>query len=201
MKSFIGTVLGPLLRLKILSLRPPERRWARYLLAAFSGALVIATATALVVTFSPDNYTSRWTLILPGSGSEASLFLQGIGQASSNSASPYASISRSPQVNYREIVASDTVLSLAAEIAEMSSAEFGKPRVKLVQQSSLMSFSISGESAPLAQVKAQAINAALRRTLDRLRSNELSLREQGLRSAMDSYSKRMTNARADLLEH
>ncbi|MBT8086612.1 MAG: hypothetical protein KJO46_01195, partial [Gammaproteobacteria bacterium] len=39
------------------------------------------------------------------------------------------------------------------------------------------------------------------RTLDRLRSNELSLREQGLRSAMDSYSKRMTNARADLLEH
>ena len=154
LRPFIGKLFGPLLRLKVLSLRPPERRWSRYLLAALAGLLLIWSAAAAVLSFSPDNYTSRWTLILPGSGSEASLFLQGIGQASSNSASPYASISRSPQVNYREIVGSDTVLMLAADLAEMTVAEFGKPRVKLIQQSSLMSFSISGDTAEQAQTKA-----------------------------------------------
>lgn len=201
LRSFVGRLFGPLLRLKILSLRPPARRWSRYLLAALAGVIVIWGAAATVLTLSPESFTSRWTLILPGSGSEASLFLQGIGQASSNSASPYASISRSPQVNYREIVGSDTVLALAAELSDMTVAQFGKPRVKLIQQSSLMSFSISGDSAERAQLKARAINEALLLTLERLRSNEMALREAGLQSAMDNYSRRMKNARTALLEH
>jgi len=200
-RSFFGKLLGPLLRLPVFSLRPPRRRLQRYALTAFVGISIIVLATWLVLRLTPSSYTSRWTLILPGSGSEANLILQGIGQASSNSASPYASISRSPRVNYREIVMSDTVLSLAAEIAGMSQAEFGRPRIKLVQQSSLMSFSISAVSPELAQLKAVAVNSALRQTLDRLRSDELALRETGMRSAMDSYSDRMRTVRAALLQH
>lgn len=201
MRSLLGRLLGPLLRLRVLSLRPPRGRPQRYMVVALAGVAVIALCASLVLKLSPSVYTSRWTLILPGSGSEANLVLQGIGQASSNSASPYASISRSPRVNYREIVMSDTVLSLAAGIADIPPPEFGRPRVKLVQQSSLMSFSISGDSSELAQRKADAVNAALRQTLDRLRSDELALRESGMRSAMDGYSARMRKVRGALLEH
>ena len=183
-RSFFGKLLGPLLRLPVFSLRPPRRRLQRYALTAFVGISIIVLAAWLVLRLTPSSYTSRWTLILPGSGSEANLILQGIGQASSNSASPYASISRSPRVNYREIVMSDTVLSLAAEIAGISQAEFGRPRVKLVQQSSLMSFSISAGNPELAQLKAAAVNSALRQTLDRLRSDELALREAGMHLAL-----------------
>ena len=197
----VGRLLGPLLRLRILSLRRPQHRVSRYALAAVVGFVLIWSTAALFLRMSPEIYTSRWTLILPGSGSEASLYLQGIGQASSNSASPYASISRSPRVNYREIAASDTVLQAAAEIAGLSTAEFGRPRVKLVQQSSLMSFSISGETAEQAYRKALAVNEALDGVLDKLRRDELALRELGMRSAMDSYSRRMTEARAALLAH
>jgi uncharacterized protein involved in exopolysaccharide biosynthesis len=200
-RTLVGVLLGPLLRLRILSLRQPENRLRRYGLMALGGLSLIWLVAIAVLRVSPDVYTSRWTLILPGAGSDASLFLQGIGQASSNSASPYASISRSPRVNYREIVTSDTVLQQAAEIADMTPAEFGKPRVKLIQQSSLMSFSISGDSAEQTYRKAQAVNEALHLVLNSLRNDELALRETGMRSAMDSYSRRMTQARTALLAH
>ena len=200
-RTLFGRLLGPLLYLRILSLRPPKNRGKRYVLTGVVGVTVIVLSALLVLELTPGVYTSRWTLILPGSGSEANLVLQGIGQASSSSASPYASISRSPRVNYREIVTSDTVLALAAQIAELPASEFGRPRVKLVQQSSLMSFSISGGSPELAQRKADAVNAALRQTLDRLRGDEMDLREAGLRSAMDSYSRRMQQVRGALLDH
>ena len=179
-RTLFGRLLGPLLYLRVLSLRPPKNRGKRYVLTGVVGVTVIVLSALLVLELTPGVYTSRWTLILPGSGSEANLVLQGIGQASSSSASPYASISRSPRVNYREIVTSDTVLALAAGIAELPAGEFGRPRVKLVQQSSLMSFSISGGSPELAQRKADAVNAALRQTLDRLRGDEMDLREAGL---------------------
>ena len=200
-RTLIGALLGPLLRLRILSLREPEHRLRRYGLTAITGLLLVWLVAIIVLRVSPDVYTSRWTLILPGAGSDASLFLQGIGQASSNSASPYASISMSPRVNYREIVTSDTVLQQAAEIAGMSPAEFGKPRVKLIQQSSLMSFSISGDSAEQTYRKARAVNDALQQVLNSLRNDELALRESGMRSAMDSYSRRMNQARTALLGH
>ncbi len=201
LRTIFGRLLGPLLRFRILSLRPPERRVSRYALTAVVALAAIWIVAALVLRVLPDQYTSRWILILPGSGSQASLLLQGIGQASSNSASPYASISHSPRVNYREIVLSNTVLQLAADIAECSAETFGQPRVKLVQQSSLMSFSISAATAELAQRKALALNTALEQTLNRLRSDEMALREVGMRSAMDGYSSRMTAARGALLQH
>ena len=200
-RSFVGRLLGPLLRLPMLSLRPPRNRLKRYVLTAVAGVAAIALGAAIVLEVTPSAYTSRWTLILPGSGSEANLILQGIGQASSNSASPYASISRSPRVNYREIVMSETVLNLAAEIAQLPPGEFGRPRVKLVQQSSLMTFSISANDPEMAQRKGDAVNNALRQTLDRLRNDEMALREAGLRSAMDSYGARMQKVRGALLEH
>ncbi len=200
-RGIFGRLLGPLLRLRVLSLRSPRGRLQRYALAAIAGIVTFAVLAVLMLELSPAVYTSRWTLILPGAGGDASLFLQGIGQASSNSASPYSSISRSPRVNYREIVMSDTLLTLAADLAELPAAKLGRPRVKLVQQSSLMSFSITGGSPELAQRKAEAIDAALRQTLDELRGNELALRAAGMRSAMDGYSERMRRARDALLEH
>ncbi|MEM7431058.1 MAG: hypothetical protein AAF351_03860 [Pseudomonadota bacterium] len=201
LRTFVGGLLGPFRRLPVLVLRPPKNRLQRYVAAAFAGLAAIALATVVILHMTPSTYTSRWTLILPGSGSDANLILQGIGQASSNSASPYASISRSPRINYREIVMSDTVLSLAADIAEIPRSEFGKPRVKLVQQSSLMNFTIVGESPQTAERKASAVNAALRQTLDRLRGDELALREAGMRSAIEDYAVKMRDVRGALLQH
>ena len=200
-RSFLGSLLGPLLGLRLLSLRSPPGRAQRYALVAVLGTVLIALTAFIVLLLTPKIYTSRWTLILPGAGGTANLVLQGIGQASTNSASPYSSVSRSPRVNYREIVMSDTVLALAAEMAELSAGELGRPRVKLLQKSSLMRLSIAAANPALAQRKAEAVNAALRSTLDRLRNDELALREAGMRSAMDSYSSRVQTVRKALLEH
>ena len=198
---FVGSLLGPLRRFPTFRRRAPQHRRRRYMAVTTVGLVVIALMTFALVQLSPATYTSRWTLILPGSGSDANLVLQGIGQASSNSASPYASISRSPRINYREIVMSQTVLSLAAELASLPTAEFGQPRVKLIQQSSLMDFMITGDSPEVAYRKANAVNNALRQTLDRLRGDELALREAGMRSAIEDYAIKMRDVRSALLTH
>lgn len=200
-RHLISALLSPLQKFQLFALRNSERRLQRYLLTALAGISAIIVIAAITISVLPERFTSRWTLIIPGSGADANLVLQGIGQASSNSASPYTSISRSPRVNYRELVMSDTVLSLAAEKAEMTTAELGRPSVKLIAQSSMMNFTISAESATLAIRKAEAINLALRETLDRLRQDELALRETGMQSAIAVYASRLQVVRDELLAH
>ncbi|MEL7313141.1 MAG: hypothetical protein AAFN07_16610 [Pseudomonadota bacterium] len=200
-RSFVHALTRPLRRFEIFELRDGRKRGSRYATAAIVGLTLISVIVIMMLRLMPERYTCRWTIMLPGAGSDAHLVLQGIGQASSNSASPYASVSRSPRVNYRELVFSDTVLNLAAKFADLSVAELGRPRVKLVTQSSLMNFAISAPTPELATRKAEAISRALHETLDRLRKDEMALREAGMRSAMEVYTRRLQQVRAALLEH
>ncbi len=200
-RTTVGGLLGPLLKLRLLALRDPRNRGLRYTLAFLLGAILFFGSAAMVVKVKAPTYTSKWTIIIPGSGSGVSLFLQGIGQASSNSSSPYASISHSPRVNYKEIASSSTVLDLAAAQLDITPGDLGKPRIKLIQQSSLMSFSINGPTPESAQAKANAIMDSLQFTLDRLRKDELGLRKDGLNDALNSYSSQLAYTRKRLLDH
>ena len=73
--SFLGSLLGPLLGLRLLSLRSPPGRAQRYALVAVLGTVLIALTAFIVLLLTPKIYTSRWTLILPGAGGTANLVL------------------------------------------------------------------------------------------------------------------------------
>ena len=72
----------------------------------------IFAAAYLIVT--PVKFVSKWTLILPGAGHNATLSIDTIGQATTTANSPFGSVSLSPKVVYREIADSDSVRSAAA---------------------------------------------------------------------------------------
>lgn len=113
-------------------------RFPRYLaFALMGGTLIWAPITGYLRT-APLSFKSQTSLILPGSGASASLNLNGIGQASSYANSAFASNSVSPTETYKRLIGADRILAAAATSMGLSRQDFGKPRINLVDQTSLI---------------------------------------------------------------
>ncbi|MBU2955900.1 hypothetical protein [Marinobacter sp. F3R08] len=164
---------GPLVRLAVygLSLTQAKRRLL-YLSLMFACLAVIWGPISTLIIFKPASYTSEWTLILPGTGNGLAVSLESIGQATASVASPFTNSSVDPVVNYKAIATSKPVLAVAAQHLNMSVEEFGAPKIKLVDQTSLMEFKMGAGSAELAQRKSYALYQALQSQLDKLRDDE-----------------------------
>lgn len=83
---------------------PAKGRLVRYSLVLMGGWLIIALLAAAFFFLTPKSYTSGFTLILPGAGSGTSVNLDSLGQATSNTASPFGSHSLSPTENYKKLL-------------------------------------------------------------------------------------------------
>ena len=172
---------------------PPRHHWRRYALGALATVLAIIGAAAAYMKLTPPNYTSKWTFILPGAGSGSSLSLESVGQATSLAASPFSSPSLSPKVIYKEIATSDQVLASAANAADIEPAQFGRPQIKLIDETALMIFEISGRTPEEAKRKAEGLITAFEEQLNLLRRDEIERRAVSVRETLQGYQ---TNLRA-----
>ena len=187
--------------LKRILLWTPDNpnRGPRYLLLGLGLLAFIWTTSLLYLKLTPSKYRSEWTLVLPGKGAGANVNLVDIGQTSTSAASPYSNSATSPKANYKEFAMSNAVRLAAAKSLEMTSVQFGKPRIKLVDQTSLLYFSIEGDSPEQAQRKAKAIHQALLNLLDSLRQDEVNQQEGSALKALESYRRKLNDASAQLL--
>ncbi|MEL6316580.1 MAG: hypothetical protein AAFR16_02955, partial [Pseudomonadota bacterium] len=189
---------GPLRRAVLGGRVSDVSRAPHYLGGAVLGLLLIWAPTAAYLAYAPKSYTSEMALILPGAGANASVNLAEIGQASSYANSPYASSSVSPTVSYKTLLATDRVRGRAAARLGLSLAETPRPRIKLLDQTSLLRIEIAS-SAP---EEAQALNAALLEAflaeLDALRRDEIERRETGVMTAIAEYRASVTATRAEI---
>ncbi len=131
----------------------PRRR--RYFLVAALGSAFIWALALAVVWLVPRVWAVDYTLILPSSDPDGRVSLNEVGQAYATSRSTYDGKSLDPRVNYRQIMMSDDVLDAAAKLAEVPLARFGTPRIKLIDQSSVMEVEVRGGSAKGALRKAR----------------------------------------------
>ena len=173
----------------------------RYVLGAGVSILGIIGLSTAYYVLTPTAYTSKWTLILPGSGSGVSFSVESIGQASSSAASPFSSPSLSPKVIYKEIVGADQVSNAAALAIHMNPRVFGKPQVKLIEETALMMFTINGRSPEEAQRKADALITAFQQQLDALRLDEINRRAASVRDTIRGYQDRLSVARSAVTRH
>ena len=67
------------------------------------------------------------------------------------------------------------MLAKAARTVGLTPEEFGEPRIKLIDQTSIMEFQIRAPSAEEAQARAAALFQAMKAKLDELRDVEASL--------------------------
>lgn len=153
---------------------------------AFAGAYLV---------FTPVKYVSKWTLILPGSAQSNTMQLETIGQATSTANSPFGSVSLSPKVVYREIADSDQVRIAASQAVGMTYQEFGRPRIKLIDETGLMQFEVGAKTPELALKKAHASIDALNKQLDILRKDELDKREAATTFNLQGYKAEVEAAR------
>ncbi|MCU7920011.1 MAG: hypothetical protein KZQ95_16890 [Candidatus Thiodiazotropha sp. (ex Epidulcina cf. delphinae)] len=178
-----------------------ERRWPRYVYTIVIALGLIWGLAIAYLLLTPPSYSSKWTLILPGKGASSNLNLVNIGQASTGSPSPYSNSATNPRSNYKELITSSTVIRMAAKRLGMAPSQFGAPRVKLVDQTSLIYLSIKGNSPERARSKATALHEAFMELLDRLRSDELEQQEMGGNGILITFQRKLQEASTKLLKY
>jgi uncharacterized protein involved in exopolysaccharide biosynthesis len=156
---------------------PTPGRYRRYLVSLLPVLIAIWVLTGAYLAVAPTRYTSNFTLILPGTGVGSSMNVESIGQAQSSSASAFSSTTLSPTENYKRLLMADVTLRQAARIAGEDEFSFPDPVVRLTDQTNLIEVQITASSAKQANARAVALRTAFLQQLDRLRSDEASVRE------------------------
>ncbi len=182
---------------------PRARRKTDLVWPYVRGAMLSVTCIWVFVSaylaFTPRTYISRWTLNLPGATSSVSVSLESIGQTNSTPSSPFSSAALSPKVVYKEIADGEKVRSAAAHALGISLTEFGRARVKLVDETALMLFEMAGRTPEEAKRRSDALIAAFNVELERLREDELNKRAAAVQHNLADYHNRSRLARENIV--
>lgn len=168
--------------------RALDGRRRRYVIAFSIALAVIWVPVAAFLVTAPPSFESQVGLILPGAGASTSINLSEIGQATSSAPPAYASSSLSPTVTYKNLLLSDVVLDRAATALQARAASIGKPVIKLVDETSLIRFTMKGRTPTEAFDRARAVLEAFQSALDALRDDEIRRRQHSTTDAIGQYA-------------
>lgn len=162
-------------------------RLPRYLVIFAMAAGVVWTPISAYVRYTPASFTSDVSLILPGSGAQSSVNLADLGQASSSAASAFSSSRVSPTETYKRLLAANRTLERTADQMNTEMAYLGEPRIQLVDETSLIHFSMVGGSPEEAQTRAATLLDVFLDEIEILRRDELNSREASAQDAISGY--------------
>jgi len=151
--------------------------------------------------FSKPVYTSKWALILPSQSPATNLNLPEIGQATTSSGPAISGSTYDTRANYQYIFASDYVISEAARLSNLSPKKFGKPRIRLIDNTTLMQFEVTGQSPQDAQRKSLALYFAAQARLSELRGKELRERAIPAESILLSAKQKLQKAQQKVTQY
>jgi uncharacterized protein involved in exopolysaccharide biosynthesis len=178
----------------------PQKRWLIYATLGFLINITFWSLALLYVKSAPRSYRSIMAVNLPGSTSQTRIDVPGVGGAFVENISPYAS-SQDPRENFKIIAESDEVLTLAAYQMKMTVDEFGSPRIKLVDGTTIMQLEFPGKTPAEARSKATAFYNAFEERLDQLRIQETLKREISFAATMRSSQEKLEFAQKRLSDY
>ena len=178
---------------------PRQGRIMRYLLVLGLGWIVIGMLAAAFSFLTPKTYSSGFTLILPGAGSSSSVNLSSLGQATSNTSSPFGSHSLSPTENYKRLLQSFRLRGKVAATLDLPIAEVPAPSIKLANQTKLMYVSVRASSPDAAQRLAETWLVSFEQELNALREEEQSLRDMAYRDTLAGFEAAVRDAQAKII--
>ena len=175
-------------------------RWLKYILVAAlcNGALVALSVAYLKKT--PPTYTSEALIHVASGGSGVSVNLPSIGQATTSSGTAFGSHS-DPKENFKLMATSATILQKAADEIEVTKAEFGKPMIELINNTTLMEFSAKAKTPEMAQTKVWAVYNALFTRLHTLREEELAQKNKYVEDTLKDYQITLSKAQKKLSDY
>jgi uncharacterized protein involved in exopolysaccharide biosynthesis len=169
-------------------------RWTRYIVLSGLANAFIWGSTFSYLKVTKPTYTSNFAMIVTGAGFGINFSLPEIGQASSSNGTGMGSSTYDPRANYEFLFTSEPVMQLAAQIANIPFNEFGKPRIKLIDNTTMMTFEITGRSPEEARKKCDAVHKAIVKHLDILRTREVNQRIAPTQKILQSAQKKLQTA-------
>ncbi len=186
---------------KVLSWKGnPLYRNRRYAVVLLPPLLAVWSLVAAYCLLWPETFRSEMVLNLPGAGASASINLSDIGQTSTGAGSAFGDKSMSPKIIYQEIARSSRVRGMAAKRLGIPFAEFPAPRIKLVDQTALMTIIMDAPSPDEAQRFNEVLLQELSAQLDVLRRDEIDRRADSVRTSLSDVERTLQAARRKLLE-
>jgi len=173
--------------------RTDKLRWSRYLFVSTCTNGLIWGSSILYLLLAKPVYTSSWALILPGSANAVNLSLPEIGQATASNES-LGLATFDPRANYEFIFVSEQVLARAAKIANIPKADFAKPRIKNIDNTTLMQIDTTGPSPEDARKRANALHDAMVERLNELRVSEIEQRQGPAQKILLETQQKLENA-------
>ena len=177
----------------------PQGRFLRYSMVLVAGWIAIGVLALAFLTLSPKTYSSGFTLILPGAGSSVSVNLDSLGQATSNTASPFGSQSLSPTENYKRLLQSYRLRGRVAGKLDLPLTDVPAPSIKLANQTKLMYVSVKADSPDAAHQLADAWLDVFETELAALRAEEQSLREAAYRDTLAGFEEAVRQTQAKII--
>ncbi|WP_198949725.1 hypothetical protein [Synechococcus sp. 1G10] len=158
--------------------RTDKLRWSRYIVVSGAANAVIWGSSLLILATAKPTYTSSFALILPGSINSVNVNLPEIGQTSASSGSAGVATSTfDPRANYEYIFSSEQVIQQAAKNSGLPIDTFGEPRIKNIDNTTVMQIDMTGPSPEVSRKKAFALYDAMKERLNQLRISEMNQRE------------------------
>ena len=176
-------------------------RWLKYLLVCTiaNGGLWFASLYYLKTT--APTYTSQATTNVAGNAPGVSVNLPEIGQAYTSGGSGFSSSSSDPRENYKFIASSESIIEEAAEELKMTPEEFGKPSLEILNNTTLLSIEMDGDSPEIAQEKVQVLYQVFHDRIQELRKQERIQREKSSESALQNAQTKLTEAQRKLSDY
>jgi DNA-binding NarL/FixJ family response regulator/uncharacterized protein involved in exopolysaccharide biosynthesis len=179
----------------------PSQKKLFYLRTWLVGNVVLWSASLLYLKFAVPIYHSSWTIALPGTASSTLTNLPDIEQASSQNQSSLSNSVFDPRSNYKLVATSEDVVKPAAASLKMTTQEFGKPDVKILDNTTSMKFSVEGSTPEESRAKAIAIHQAFKNDLARLKNLESNEPDKNTIKTLKNAQLRMEKARKELADY
>jgi capsule polysaccharide export protein KpsE/RkpR len=172
-------------------------RWVKYFgLGIFCNGLTLGLAFSYLKK-TPPTYTSELLLHVAGNAPGVSVNLPDIGQANTSSATSFGANS-DPRENYKTIATSPTVLSIAAKSLKIEDAEFGKPAIDLIHNTTFLLLEVDGKNPKQAREKAWSLYNAFYNRLNALRTAEQQERNKSVRQSLQDAKASLAEAQQRL---
>jgi uncharacterized protein involved in exopolysaccharide biosynthesis len=173
-------------------------RYSRYIALGVIANAGLWGAALLYLKVTPPVYISKWAMIMPGNGLGVNVSLADIGQTSASSSSPFGGTSMDPRANYQFIITDESLLEIAAENQKIPISKLGKPKVKLVDNTSIMELEIGAKTPDQARDNATAIIEALQSRLNMLRAEEIDKRGENTDATLKEAREKLQIAQKKL---
>jgi len=146
---------------------------------------------------TPPTYTSQLILNVTSGGPRVNVNLPNIGQATSSSSSAFGS-SSDPRENYKLIGLTSDVLQQSAAVLEISKKKFGEPKIKIINNTTMMMVEIGAQDPEIARKKAQIFYQILTSKVEELRIAEFKERNKVTQTALEEAEIKLTKAQEKL---